>query len=152
MLPIHTVTVVNGAGSGTYKQQTVVTATATGMDGKIFTGWMAEGIALSDSERYATVLVFVMPDNDVTLTANYDLLEGEITLLPGWNLVAAPGNLDRKNNALAFSELQPFVYDKRNKSYVSKPLPLAAGEGGLAARRHGRHTVFRRHERTCDDG
>jgi formylglycine-generating enzyme required for sulfatase activity len=128
LLPIHTVTVINGAGSGTYKQQTVVTATATGMDGRIFTGWTAEGIALSDSERYATVLVFVMPDNDVTLTANYDLLEGEIPLLPGWNLVAAPGNLDSKNNALAFSGLQPFVYDAKTKAYMGKSFPLNGGE------------------------
>ncbi len=128
LLPTHAVTVVNGSGSGTYKQQTVVTATATGMDGRIFSGWTAEGITLSDSERYATVLVFVMPDNDVTLTANYDLVEGEIPLLPGWNLVAAPGNLDRKYNALAFSELRPFVYDKQNKAYVSKSLPLNGGE------------------------
>jgi hypothetical protein len=98
------------------------------MDGRIFTGWTAEGIALSDSERYATVLVFVMPDNDVTLTATYDLAEGEIPLLPGWNLVAAPGNLDSKNNALAFSGLQPFVYDAKTKAYVSKSLPLNGGE------------------------
>jgi hypothetical protein len=52
----------------------------------------------------------------------------EISLQPGWNLVASQGDWpqDEGNEAL-FAELKPFKLDRRTKSYVHASLPLAAG-------------------------
>ena len=48
-------------------------------------------------------------------------------LLPGWNLIAAQGNLPLAGNNDLFVELQPFMFDRNAKAYVSATLPLVAG-------------------------
>ncbi|MCR4575242.1 MAG: SUMF1/EgtB/PvdO family nonheme iron enzyme [Lentisphaeria bacterium] len=128
ILAYHTLTVNGGIGGGMYRTNTRVTAEANTVEGKIFTGWTATGIELSEAELSEKRLVFYMPDNDVTLTANYeDKSIIEIVLLPGWNLVAAPGDLPQAGNEALFAELNPFVLDRGTKSYVHASLPLAAG-------------------------
>ena len=128
LLPTHTVTVINGTGSGVYKKDATVTATAPDVEGKIFTEWTVEGVALTDWEKRQAILTFSMPDNDVTLTANYGLVIGQISLQPGWNLIATSGKLPSAYNVALFDDLQAFAFDHRRKVYVHASLPLAAGE------------------------
>ena len=121
-------TVVNGTGSGVYEIDTAVTVTAPDVEGKVFTGWTAEGVTLTDKEKQDATVVFFMPENDVTLTANYGLDVVERTLRPGWNLIATPGNLPSAYNATWFEKLQAFAYDQNHRACIHPSLPLAAGE------------------------
>ncbi|MBP5672076.1 MAG: hypothetical protein J6X49_06770, partial [Victivallales bacterium] len=128
LLPTHTVTVVNGTGSGVYKIDTAVTATASDVEGKVFTGWTAEGVTLTEKEKQDATVVFFMPDNDVTLTANYGLDAVDVSLKPGWNLITVPGNLPSAYNTTWFAKLQAFAHDQNHRTYIHASLPLAAGE------------------------
>ena len=68
----YTVTVVNGSGSGTYDVgSTVIIAANTAPNGMVFQKWTSEsnGVALASVSMSATT--FVMPANNVTVTANY---------------------------------------------------------------------------------
>ena len=121
-------TVVNGTGSGVYEIDTAVTVTAPDVEGKVFTGWTAEGVTLTDKEKQDATVVFFMPDNDVTLTANYGLDAVDVSLRAGWNLIATPGNLPSDYNATWFEELYGFTFDSQNRTYVHASLPLTAGE------------------------
>ena len=127
ILATHTLTVNGGTGGGQYRTNTRVTAEANAMEGKTFTGWTATGIELSETELSESLLVFFMPDGDVTLTANYEDEKG-ILLLPGWNLIATPGELLEEGNAAFIVELNPFVLNRKSMAYVRATLPLPAGE------------------------
>jgi len=83
---------------------------------------------LTEKEKQDATVVFFMPDNDVTLTANYDLDIVEISLRPGWNLIAAPGNLPGERNATLFDDLQSIMFDHQHRIYVRATPPLVAGE------------------------
>ena len=89
ILATHTLTVNGGIGGGMYRTNTRVTAEANTVEGKIFTGWTAVGLDMSEAELSEKRLVFYMPDNDVTLTANYksDTETQTLELLKGWNWV-----------------------------------------------------------------
>ena len=68
----YTVTVVNGSGSGSYDVgTTVVIAANTPAAGKVFSKWTtdSEGLKLASVSMSATT--FVMPANNVTVTANF---------------------------------------------------------------------------------
>jgi hypothetical protein len=68
----YTVTVVNGSGSGTYATgSTVVIAANTPASGMKFSNWTTDsnGVTLASVSMSATT--FVMPANNVTVTANY---------------------------------------------------------------------------------
>lgn len=68
----YTVTVENGSGSGTYAAgSTVIIAANTPAEGMIFQKWTTEsnGVTLASVSMSATT--FVMPANNVTVTANY---------------------------------------------------------------------------------
>jgi hypothetical protein len=68
----YTVTVENGSGSGTYAVgSTVVIAANTPAAGMVFSKWTTEsnGVTLASVSMSATT--FVMPANNVTVTANY---------------------------------------------------------------------------------
>ncbi|MCR4572435.1 MAG: hypothetical protein K5787_01575 [Lentisphaeria bacterium] len=127
ILATHTLTVNNGTGGGRYKTNTRVTVDTTPMTGKIFMGWTATGVELSEAELSESRLVFYMPDSDVTLTANYEEERG-ILLQSGWNLVATPGELLEEDNAALFAELKPFVLNKESMAYIRASLPLPGGE------------------------
>lgn len=69
---MYTVTVENGSGSGSYAAgSTVVIAANTPAAGMVFSKWTTEsnGVALASVSMSATT--FVMPANNVTVTANY---------------------------------------------------------------------------------
>ncbi|MCH5254144.1 MAG: hypothetical protein J1F41_04405, partial [Lachnospiraceae bacterium] len=68
----YTVTVVNGSGSGSYDVgTTVVIAANTPAAGKVFSKWTTDstGVTLASVSMSATT--FVMPANNVTVTANF---------------------------------------------------------------------------------
>ena len=89
ILATHSLTVNGGIGGGMYRTNTRVTAEANTVDGKTFTGWTAVGLDMSEAELSEKRLVFYMPDNDVTLTANYKggTETQTLELLKGWNWV-----------------------------------------------------------------
>lgn len=72
----YAVTVNNGSitssanEDGKYYVGSLVTVKADTIDGKTFKGWTAEGVTLSDAAMAENG--FIMPENDVTLTAEYD--------------------------------------------------------------------------------
>lgn len=69
---IHTVTVVNGLGSGRYKKGRTVTITANpAPEGQSFSYWStgSKNVVIANAQNSTTT--FTMPDNSVTVTANY---------------------------------------------------------------------------------
>lgn len=52
-----------------------VTVTAAGKENAEFTGWTAEGITLTDEQKVNPTVTFTMPDNNVTLTPNYNVVQ-----------------------------------------------------------------------------
>ncbi len=60
---------INASGQGDYVKGVIVTINAGTRDDYSFNGWTADGVTLADAiERETT---FIMPENDVTLTANW---------------------------------------------------------------------------------
>ncbi|MGN1317988.1 MAG: chitobiase/beta-hexosaminidase C-terminal domain-containing protein, partial [Lachnospirales bacterium] len=80
----YSVTVNNGSitssanENGKYYIGSIVTIKADTLDGKVFKGWKAEGVTLKDSTMSENG--FLMPENDVTLTAEYDTLVSTIDI------------------------------------------------------------------------
>lgn len=66
--------VTKDAAIGLYAENSEVSFTADNVEGKVFTGWTAEGITLGNPK--APSISFTMPSNDVTLTTNYCDHEG----------------------------------------------------------------------------
>ena len=52
-----------------------VTVTAAGRKNAEFTGWTAEGITLTDKQKVNPTVTFTMPDKNVTLTPNYNVVQ-----------------------------------------------------------------------------
>ena len=52
-----------------------VTVAAAGRENAEFTGWTAEGITLTDKQKVNPTVNFTMPDEDVTLTPNYNVVQ-----------------------------------------------------------------------------
>ncbi len=52
-----------------------VTVTAAGKENAEFTGWTAEGITLTDKQKVNPKVTFTMPDKNVTLTPNYNVVQ-----------------------------------------------------------------------------
>lgn len=52
-----------------------VTVTAAGRENEEFTGWTAEGITLTDDQKANPTVNFTMPDKNVTLTPNYNVVQ-----------------------------------------------------------------------------
>ena len=52
-----------------------VTVTAAGKENAEFTGWTAEGITLTDDQKANPTVNFTMPDKDVTLIPNYNVVQ-----------------------------------------------------------------------------
>lgn len=68
----YTVTVVGGSGSGTYDVgSTVIIAANTPATGKVFSKWTTESQGVTLASVSMTATTFIMPANNVTVTANY---------------------------------------------------------------------------------
>lgn len=52
-----------------------VTVTAAGRENAEFTGWTAEGITLTDDQKVNPTVNFTMPDKNVTLNPNYNVVQ-----------------------------------------------------------------------------
>ena len=52
-----------------------VTVTAAGKENAEFTGWTAEGITLTDEQKANPTVNFTMPEHNVTLTPNYNVVQ-----------------------------------------------------------------------------
>ena len=52
-----------------------VTVAAAGRENAEFTGWTAEGITLTDKQKVNPKVTFTMPDNNVTLIPNYNVVQ-----------------------------------------------------------------------------
>ena len=72
-IPMHTVTVNNGTGSGSYYEGESVTITANMPEtGMAFDGWTgADGLTFTSGNATALTAAFTMPARDVTVTATY---------------------------------------------------------------------------------
>ena len=74
----HTLTVENGTGDGSYTIGTEVVITADApLAGYAFYEWTVESADYTDhlTNRYTATSLFTMPESNVTVTANYGLLE-----------------------------------------------------------------------------
>lgn len=67
----YTVTVNGGTGSGSYIQGSTVTITAGTVSGSTFTGWTVNSGGVTLGSDTASSTTFVMPANDVVITANF---------------------------------------------------------------------------------
>ena len=67
--PDYSLVVAGGTGNGRYKPGSTVKAAAAVPQGSRFVRWEATGIALTGADITANPVVFLMPENDVTLTA-----------------------------------------------------------------------------------
>lgn len=67
----YTVTVVNGTGSGSYKAGTTVTISAGTVSGKKFSEWSTNSSGVTLASKTAQNTTFIMPSNNVEITANY---------------------------------------------------------------------------------
>ena len=52
-----------------------VTVTAAGRENAVFTGWTAEGITLTKEQKANPTVTFTMPDKNVTLNPNYNVVQ-----------------------------------------------------------------------------
>lgn len=70
---------VNGELIGEYEEGAEVTITANPAEtGSRFTGWTAEGLELTEEQKKAETLTFIMPSNEVSLTASYETIPEEV--------------------------------------------------------------------------
>lgn len=96
----YTVTVVNGTGSGNYEKGAVVTISANDPDEATleFNKWVinAGTITLSQEET-ALVNTFIMPEEEVTITATYK--EKEIAVTPAWHCYDSLSEVESETRA-----------------------------------------------------
>ena len=76
------ITVFGGTGAGDYYESDSVTVKAD-TAGKTFVNWTATGITLSDEDAKRAEITFIMPDGDVTLTANFKKDSVSVTVSGG---------------------------------------------------------------------
>lgn len=90
----YTVTVINGSGSGTYDAgSTVIIAANTPATGKVFKNWTTESAGVTFASVSLSATTFVMPHNNVTVTANY--VNGNGNSVAG---TSTNGNTGNNNN------------------------------------------------------
>ena len=79
---VYTVTVVNGSGSGSYEQGETVTIVADSKSGYEFDKWVVDSGAVSLANANSSTAAFVMPDEDVVVTATYTEKEQDDPVVP----------------------------------------------------------------------
>ena len=81
----HTVTINSGKGGGIYKTGDKVRITAdTAPEGQHFTGWQVDEGNASLKNTRSTETVFTMPDEDVEITALYEMTEYTVLVNNGY--------------------------------------------------------------------
>ena len=91
----------NGIASseGPVSSGETITITAAPNTGYRFVNWTVNGITLTDAQKTSATISFVMPENDVTVTANFELMTYTITF-----------NSNYKNGATAITKTQTFTH------------------------------------------
>ena len=80
---LNSVTVVGGTGSGKYAVGASVTVKATEPTGKKFASWSFRGVVLNTAQLTQQEITFIMPENDVVLTAFFEAIDYNITVTNG---------------------------------------------------------------------
>ena len=80
---LNSVTVVGGTGGGKYAAGTSVTVKVTVPIGKTFASWTFRGVVLNTAQITQQEITFTMPENDVVLTALFDDIIYNITVING---------------------------------------------------------------------
>lgn len=80
---LNSVTVVGGTGGGKYAVGASVTVKATVPTGKTFASWTFRGVVLNTAQITQQEITFIMPENDVVLTALFEAIDYNITVTNG---------------------------------------------------------------------
>ena len=80
---VYQVEVEEGIGSGEYAPGDVVAVEASDKDGMVFTGWTTDSQSVLIENADQQVATFVMPEEDVTVTAEYAAASYEVTMDDG---------------------------------------------------------------------
>ena len=80
---LNSVTVVGGTGGGKYAVGASVTVKATEPTGKKFASWSFRGVVLNTAQITQQEITFIMPENDVVLTALFEAIDYNITVTNG---------------------------------------------------------------------
>lgn len=80
---LNSVTVIGGTGSGKYASGTAVTVKVTVPTGKTFASWSFSGVVLNTAQITQQEITFNMPENDVVLTALFEDIIYNITVING---------------------------------------------------------------------
>ena len=80
---LNSVTVVGGTGGGKYAAGASVTVKATVPTGKTFASWTFRGVVLNTAQITQQEITFIMPENDVVLTALFEAIDYNITVTNG---------------------------------------------------------------------
>ena len=80
---LNSVTVVGGTGGGKYAAGASVTVKATEPTGKKFASWSFRGVVLNTAQITQQEITFIMPENDVVLTALFEAIDYNITVTNG---------------------------------------------------------------------
>lgn len=107
----YTVTVINGSGSGTYDAgSTVIIAANTPATGKVFKNWTTESAGVTFASVSLSATTFVMPNNNVTVTANY--VNGTGGALTGTSTNGNTGNNNNNNGGTRVDITKPGISNK----------------------------------------
>ena len=105
---MYTVLVQNGSGSGSYAQgATVVISAYPPAEGMVFSKWTTESTGVTLASVSTPVTTFVMPGNNVTITANY--VEGTA---PAANAGTATGTTPVNNGNTTVDITKPGISNK----------------------------------------
>ena len=80
---LNSVTVVGGTGGGKYAAGASVTVKVTVPTGKTFASWSFRGVVLNTAQITQQEITFIMPENDVVLTALFEDIIYDITVTNG---------------------------------------------------------------------
>ena len=80
---LNSVTVIGGTGGGRYAAGTSVKVKVTVPIGKTFTSWSFSGVVLNTAQLTQEEITFTMPENDVTLTATFEDIIYNVTVING---------------------------------------------------------------------
>ena len=96
---VSKVTVIGGSGSGDYTEGDTVSISADTADAtKVFKGWSnLEGLTLTLGNATTSYLSFIMPDHDVTITAEFEMVE---TYTVSFNGNGGTGSMEAVPNVL----------------------------------------------------
>jgi len=152
----HTLTVVNGVGSGSFAAGTVVNITAnTPPAGQVFSSWtISGGGSVANANSAATT--FTMPAGAVTATANFVPVTHRLTVVNGtgggdfaagtvvtiradsparnqvfhrWSITSGSGSFANSNRANTTFTMPASAVTVR-ANFVSEPPPPGRGSGG----------------------